>query len=54
LRVDFAAAGSILNWASGKHTQGLHVQFNQVQRLVAAFFTVVGIHEFATVVPRPV
>jgi ABC-type transporter Mla MlaB component len=54
LRVDFAAAGSILNWASGKHAQGLHVQFNQVHRLVAAFFNIVGIHEFATVVPRPV
>lgn len=54
LRVDFAAAGSMLNWASGQHAQGVHVQFKQVHRLVAAFFTIVGIHEFATVVPRPV
>ena len=51
LRVDFAAAGSLLNWAATCHSQGCQVQFRDVHRLVAAFFNVIGITEYARVKP---
>ncbi|MFM1979016.1 MAG: hypothetical protein RLZ68_281 [Pseudomonadota bacterium] len=54
LRVDFAAAGNILNWAAVHETQGRQVQFREVHRLVAAFFNVIGINEHARVLPRVV
>jgi ABC-type transporter Mla MlaB component len=53
VRVDFAAAGSLLNWAATRHAEGCQVQFRDVHRLVAAFFTVIGINEYAQVAPRP-
>ena len=53
VRVDFAAAGSLLNWVATRHGEGCQVQFRDVHRLVAAFFTVIGISEYAQVVPRP-
>ena len=49
VRVDFSAAGSILNWAATCHSQGCQVQFRDVNRLVAAFFNVIGITEYARV-----
>ncbi len=52
MRVDFSAAGSILNWAAGQKASGCAVQFSNVNRIVAAFFHVIGINEFARVVPR--
>jgi len=54
VRVDFAAAGSILNWVTLRHAEGKQVQFLDVHRLVAAFFNVIGINERASVVLRPV
>ena len=51
VRVDFSAAGSILNWAASCHSQGCQVQFRDVNRLVAAFFNVIGITEYARVTP---
>ncbi len=54
LRVDFSAAGSILNWVAMREAEGCHVQFRDVHRLVAAFFNVIGINEHARVVPRPI
>jgi hypothetical protein len=54
LRVDFAAAGSILNWVALRQAQGKIVQFQQVHRLVAAFFNVIGINEHAKVIPRAI
>lgn len=54
IRVDFSAAGSILNWVALRQSEGCHVQFRDVQRLVAAFFNVIGINEHARVVPRPI
>ena len=54
LRVDFAAAGSILNWVAMRQAEGKQVQFQNVQRLVAAFFNVIGINEHAKVVPRTI
>ena len=53
VRVDFSAAGSILNWVAMRQSEGCHVQFRDVHRLVAAFFNVIGISEHARVVPRP-
>jgi ABC-type transporter Mla MlaB component len=54
LRVDFAAAGSILNWVAMRQAEGKQVQFQNVHRLVAAFFNVIGINEHAKVVPRTI
>ena len=52
LRVDFPAAGSILNWVAARQAEGCNIQFRDVHRLVAAFFNVIGINEHAQVVPR--
>lgn len=52
IRVDFSAAGSILNWVAVRESEGCHVQFREVPRLVAAFFNVIGINEHARVVLR--
>jgi anti-anti-sigma regulatory factor len=54
VRVDFSAAGSILNWVAMRQAEGCHIQFRDVHRLVAAFFNVIGINEHARVVPRPI
>ncbi len=52
IRVDFSAAGTLLNWVTARHMEGRTVQFIQVHRLVAAFFQVIGISETAKVVTR--
>ncbi|MDP3700664.1 MAG: STAS domain-containing protein [Hylemonella sp.] len=52
IRVDFSAAGSILNWVAEQQARGGQVQFRDVNRIVAAFFNVIGISEHARVVPR--
>lgn len=52
IRIDFSAAGSILNWLAVHEAQGCHVQFRDVPRLVAAFFHVIGINEHARVFLR--
>lgn len=52
VRVDFSAAGSILNWVALRQSEGCTVQFEDVHRLVAAFFNVIGISEHARVIPR--
>jgi anti-anti-sigma regulatory factor len=52
IRVDFSAAGTLLNWVTGHHNNGRLVQFVDVHRLVSAFFHVVGITEYAKVVLR--
>jgi anti-anti-sigma regulatory factor len=54
IRVDFSAAGSILNWVAMRESEGCQVQFRDVHRLVAAFFNVIGINEHARVVPRAI
>jgi anti-anti-sigma regulatory factor len=54
IRVDFAAAGSILNWVAMRQAEGKQVLFQNVHRLVAAFFNVIGINEHAKVIPRPI
>ena len=52
IRVDFAAAGSVLNWAAEQQSQGHVVHFHNLQRLVAIFFNVIGVNEHAWVIPR--
>jgi ABC-type transporter Mla MlaB component len=52
IRVDFPAAGGLLNWVADQRSQGRQVQLRDVHRLVAAFFNVIGISEHARVVPR--
>ena len=52
LRVDFGAAGDLLNWAMQQKGEGRPVTFKQVNRLVAAFFGVIGIQDTARVLLR--
>jgi len=52
IRVDFTAAGSILNWVAEQQAKGCQIQFRDVNRMVAAFFNVIGITEHARVIPR--
>ena len=52
LRIDFSAAGTLLNWVSSRQAEGRQVQFINVHRLVAAFFNVIGISEHARVIAR--
>jgi ABC-type transporter Mla MlaB component len=52
VRVDFAAAGALLNWVSAQHSQGRQVQFGGVHRLIAGFFNVIGISELARISVR--
>lgn len=46
-RIDFTAAGSLLNWAAARHGEGVTIQFRHLHRLIAAFVNVVGLQEFA-------
>lgn len=52
IRIDFGAAGSVLNWAAEQQSRGHVVQFHNLHRLVAVFFNVIGVNEHAWVVPR--
>lgn len=49
IRVDFVAAGSVLNWAAEMQSKGYSLRFTQLHQLVAVFFHVIGIHEHAKV-----
>jgi len=48
LRVDFPAAGSLLQWLLDAVGRGVQPELHGLNRLVAAFFHVVGIDEAAT------
>lgn len=52
VRMDFTAAGSVLNWAAQMQSLGHVLQFSQLHQLVAVFFNVIGIQEHAQVTPR--
>ena len=52
IRVDFSAAGTLLNWVSARHAENRSIEFCEVNRLVAAFFNVIGITEYAKVLVR--
>jgi hypothetical protein len=49
MRIDFTAAGTLLNWVTARVSEGRQVQFADVHRLVAAFFNVIGISEHARI-----
>ena len=51
-RVDFSAAGSVLNWVAARQADGVEIQFRDMHRLVAIFFNVIGINEHAKVFAR--
>jgi len=51
-RVDFTAAGAVLNWAVGLHKNNKTIEFRRVSHLVAALLIVMGIHEFAQIERR--
>ncbi len=53
IRVDFIAAGDLLNWVLAKQSENRGVTFVDAHRLVALFFGAMGINEHARVqVPR--
>ncbi|MGL6204331.1 MAG: STAS domain-containing protein [Giesbergeria sp.] len=52
IRIDFTAAGSVLNWAAQQQALGREVQFHNLHRLVAVLFNVLGVNEHAWVLPR--
>jgi ABC-type transporter Mla MlaB component len=52
IRIDFTAAGTVLNWVTARQVEGRQVQFADVHRLVAAFFNVIGISEHARITIR--
>jgi ABC-type transporter Mla MlaB component len=52
VRIDFAAAGTLLNWVTARDERGQRVQFVDAHRLVTAFFGVIGIADHAAVSPR--
>ncbi|MBE7940497.1 MULTISPECIES: STAS domain-containing protein [Ramlibacter] len=52
IRIDFTAAGMLLNWCGARQAEGRQVQFTDAHRLVAAFFSVIGINEHARVSTR--
>ena len=52
VRVDFSAAGSMLNWLANAQAAGLVVELRDVPHLVAAFFQLIGINEHARIFQR--
>ena len=54
IRVDFIAAGDLLNWVLTAETQGRSVHFVDTHRLVALFFGAMGISEHAKVQVRKI
>ena len=49
IRVDFIAAGDLLNWVLAKRGENRSVTFTEAHRLVALFFGAMGINEHASV-----
>ena len=54
IRVDFIAAGDLLNWVLAKGAENRAVHFVDTHRLVALFFGAMGINEHAKVKVRNV
>ncbi len=53
VRVDFVAAGTLLNWVTARDAREQRVAFVDAHRLIAAFFGVIGIADHAEVAVRP-
>jgi len=54
IRVDFIAAGDLLNWVLAKRSENRTINFIEAHRLVALFFGAMGINEHAKVRVRVV
>jgi hypothetical protein len=54
IRVDFIAAGDLLNWVLAKRSENRTISFIEAHRLVALFFGAMGINEHAKVRVRTV
>ena len=54
IRVDFIAAGDLLNWVLARRNEARAVQFVDAHRLLALFFGAMGINEHAKVQVRKV
>lgn len=54
VRVDFTAAGLLLNWAVGMRGSKKDIEFVKVGHLVAALFVVMGLHEVVPIERRKV
>ncbi len=54
IRVDFIAAGDLLNWVLARRAEGRAVQLSDAHRLVALFFGAMGINEHARVIIKKV
>ena len=52
IRVDFIAAGDLLNWVLARRTENRTVSFIEAHRMVALFFGAMGINEHAKVKVR--
>ena len=52
IRVDFIAAGDLLNWVLARHAEQRSVAFFDAHRMVALFFGAMGINEHARVKVR--
>ena len=49
MRVDFVAAGDLLNWVATRQNEGREIVFHETHRLVALMFGAMGINETARV-----
>jgi len=54
IRVDFIAAGDLLNWVLARRGEDRTVRFTEMHRLVALFFGAMGINEHASLRVRKV
>jgi hypothetical protein len=52
IRMDFVAAGDLLNWVLQRRTEQRLVHFEDAHRLVGLFFNAMGINEHARVKVR--
>lgn len=52
IRVDFVAAGELVNWVAAQSARQRAVQFQEVHRLVALFFCAMGLDDHARVEVR--
>lgn len=53
IRVDFVAAGELINWVAEQRARQRVVHFHRLHRLVALFFCAMGLDDHATVEVRP-
>jgi len=54
IRLDFVAAGGLLNWAAQMQAQGVALRFTHLHQLTAAFLAVLGVQEHAKLLLNPV